>query len=1137
MSPMPGYDQLIAQLSAMRRKAITLTWASHVGMLLAVLSFAFVALTLIMALAVPSVTLRVAIVGLIGAGILGVLVYSVLKSTVLAPKPTQLALAVERRHPELKNRLIASLQLANHARNNPEKYSLALVDLTIRQATELCREYDFNRALDRERVKRSARWAGLGLGAALILSILFPGLSMRSFEAYSNPTTDFAAPIPYALQVEPGSVEAVKFDDFKITARVSGQKLPKTVSIHLRTLDGDWRMMDPVPPVGVGATNVGSGNEELEFRQVVPQIKHDFEYYVTAGELISPTYTVTAVDRPRVNALRVEVFPPKYTGVPPTVFDENDGAINAPVGSVVKMRLESNRDLATAEMKFSDGDSEPLEVKSKSASVEFTVTKNRSYHFQLVDQSGRTNPHPIEYPIVAREDRAPSVEIAFPGHNVDLDDNMAVDLKVVARDDYGFSKLTLHTRWMSEGRERAVRTFEIPGVPMQGERLETGYFFDLAAWGMLPEDVIYYYVEVTDNDQVNGPKSATSKTYTVRLPSLDEMIAEYENERDRGIQSLEEVFQGEWELNKKIEELRREIASEQEINWEKQTELKDLAAKGQELEQQLDDIAAKMQENLEQAQQHRLQSLEMLQKMAEAQQLFQEVATEEMKEAMRKLQEAMDKLDPNEVQRALNEMQLTTEEMLERLDRTIAYFKRLQAEQKVDAFVRRLEEMLKQQQSINEETANTPKEQLPDLAPAEDRLKDNFEEFAAEVAAAESLLTANNVADPQKVSQFCQSAGQCQAPQKMQQTSQNMKDQDQQGAQKSGGESEKEMAALLEEMKEFQSQMASRLQEQVARELREALDKAMYLSEGQETILSNTEQLDPSSLSLRDLAAEQEALRSATQRLSQEIGEIAKKSTCLGGGLGQSINQSLEQMGSAAQSLSERRGSAARHAQGDALYGLNSAAQQIIEGMNKNKQQCNNPSSGMCDNPGKQGAFGKMQSLAQRQGRLNQQMPGHGAQGSQPGGMSESEREALSRLKAEQEAIRKGVEEVHSDIGDDQGDMLGRLDKLAEEMKRVVEALEKSEVTEETLERQRKIYTRMLDFQHSLEKQDYKEQRKARFGEDVLRASPGPLDDMRGLTDEDYERILTRYQEEGYPPEYEETIKEYFRALVEQRGQ
>ena len=1133
MSPMPGYDQLVARLRDMRRRAITLVWASHLGILLAIVSIAFVALTLVLALAVPSTGIRVGIVSLMGLITLGVLVYAITRSTILAPKYRQLALAVEREHPELKNRLIASLQLAEHVRANPEHYSLALVDLTIQQATEMCREYDFAQALarDRMRVKRSARWAGIGLGAAMLLGILFPNLAMRSWEAYSNPMTDYSKPIPYALQVEPGSVEAVKFDDFNITVRVNGRDIPKRMTIHHRSTDGDWRTIGPVAAVSTAITHNDDGTDNAEFRQVIPQIKHNFEYYVTAGDLQSPTYTVTAVDRPRVIGLRLEVYPPEYTGLKPTVFDENDGAINTPVGSTVKMRLESNRKLATAAMTYSDGHADPLEVHGTAGTIEFKATKNGSYHFTLVDESGRTNPHPIEYPIVARPDRDPSVEITFPGHNADLDDNMAVDMKIVARDDYGFSKAVLHTRWMSEGRERATRDFDIEGANQRGERLDLGYFWDLADWGLMPEDVIHYYVEVTDNDRVTGPKTAQSKTYTVRLPSLDEMIAEYEQERDASLTDLDKVFQGDRELSRQIEELRRDLAQQNEIDWDKQKELKDLAAKGQDLNQKLDDIAQDMQQQLDQAQSKRLQTQEMLQKMAEAQQLFNEVATDEMKEAMRKLQEAMEKLDQNEVKRALDEMQLSMQDLLDRLDRTLSYLKKLQAEQKVDAFVRRLEEMLAQQQSLNKDASNSNKEDLPNLAPPQDRLKDNFNDFASELAAAESMLTENQVADPAKVNQLCESAGQCNAPQNMQKTSQAMQQQNKSGAEKSGADSEKDLAALLDQMKDFQQQMASKQQEQIAKELRQALDKTFYLSDEQEELLNKTGELDATSLSLRDMAAEQEAIRSATERLAQDVNEIAKKSTCLGGGLSQSVGQSLSKMGSAAQSLSDRRGSAAQHQQGDALYGLNSMAQQIIDGMDKNSGQCDK--GGMCDNPGKQGAFGKMQSLSQRQGRLNQQMPGH--EESASGGMSPSERQQLARLKAEQQSIQKGVEDIHSDVGD-QRDMLGRLDKLADEMKRVVEDMEKGEVTSETRERQRRIYTRMLDFQQSLEKQDYKDERKARFGQDIQRSSPGPLDALRGLTDEEYDRLLTRYQEEGYPPEYEETIKEYFRALVDSRG-
>ncbi|MEW5873735.1 MAG: DUF4175 family protein [Candidatus Zixiibacteriota bacterium] len=1134
MSPMPGYDQLVARLRDMRRRAIAFEWGAHLGLVVALLAGAFVALTIVMALAVPSVVVRVAIVSILGLAVVGVLALAVVKSTLMAPRYSSLALAVEKQHPELKNRLIASLQLADRARANPEHYSLELVDLTIRQATQLSDTYDFARALDRARLVRSARWAGIGLGAALVLSLLFPGLASRSWEAYSNPLTDYAAPIPYELSVEPGSVEAVKFDDFQISAHVTGAELPRTATVHVRMAGGDWRLVGPISPVPTAVKAAAPGTAETrEFRATLPQIKHDFEYYVAAGERTSETYTVAAVDRPRVSSLRLELFPPKYTGLPTQVIDENDGAINAPVGTTVKMRLESNRRLARASLAYSDGPEHTMEVRSQGATAEFTVEKNRSYHIVLVDESGRTNPHPIEYPITAIADRDPSVEIALPGHNADLDDNMAVDLKVVARDDYGFSKLTLHTRWMSEGRERAVREFEIPGVPALGERLEAAYFWDLAVWGLLPEDVIHYYVEVADNDRVAGPKTAQSRTYTVRLPSLDEMIAEYEDERDADIDALDKILQGEFELSERIKDLQRELAHDPKIDWNRQQELENLSARGEQLEKELGEIAESMQEQVQKAQANKLQSMELIQKMMEAQQLFNEVATEEMKEAMRQLQEAMKNLDPEEVQRALAQMDLSQEELLERLDRTLAYLKKLQAEQKVDAMVRRLEEMVNQQNAINDETAKTPESGLPDIAPSEERLKESFDELASDMEKAESLLTEPQIAEPNAVNQFCQSAKKSAAPQHMKQTAQNMSNKDKSGSESEGQKSSEALQALLDEMKEFQNQMSSRQQEQMAAELREALDKALYLSEEQEGLLDQTQQMDPNSLSLRDYAAEQEALRAATERLAGEIGEMAKQSTCMGGGIGQGLSRSVDRMQQSAQSLSDRRGASARSMQREALFELNNAAQEIVKSMEKNSGQCNNPSQGMCENPGKAGAMGKMSALSQQQGRLNQQMPGN--DGQSQAGMSQSERDQLSRLKAEQQAIQQGVEQMHSEVGD-QRDLLGRLDKLAEEMKRVVEDMDKGNVTQETRDRQRRIYSRMLDFQHSLQKQDYKDERKAQFGQDVMRSSPAELDNAHGLTDEEYDRLLTRYQEEGYPKEYEETIKAYFRALVESRG-
>jgi hypothetical protein len=143
-----------------------------------------------------------------------------------------------------------------------------------------------------------------------------------------------------------------------------------------------------------------------------------------------------------------------------------------------------------------------------------------------------------------------------------------------------------------------------------------------------------------------------------------------------------------------------------------------------------------------------------------------------------------------------------------------------------------------------------------------------------------------------------------------------------------------------------------------------------------------------------------------------------------------------------------------------------------------------------------------------------------------------SQQEALKRIAGEQGAIRKSVQELQREFGDKK-QIRGRLENLGNEMKNVVEALEQGGVGDETLERQRRIYQRMLDFQLSLERQDYSEERRAESAEQILRKGPGQLDTALRLESESYEKRLQKFLQEGYPAEYETLIKDYFKAIME----
>ena len=88
------------------------------------------------------------------------------------------------------------------------------------------------------------------------------------------------------------------------------------------------------------------------------------------------------------------------------------------------------------------------------------------------------------------------------------------------------------------------------------------------------------------------------------------------------------------------------------------------------------------------------------------------------------------------------------------------------------------------------------------------------------------------------------------------------------------------------------------------------------------------------------------------------------------------------------------------------------------------------------------------------------------------------------------------------------------------------------EVGQETIERQLKIYSRMLQASRSLQRRDFTEQRRAKTANDIFAAPPalpnGLFDDRGDLEDR-----LRQYLSEDYPPQYEQQIKAYFKALLQ----
>lgn len=171
-----------------------------------------------------------------------------------------------------------------------------------------------------------------------------------------------------------------------------------------------------------------------------------------------------------------------------------------------------------------------------------------------------------------------------------------------------------------------------------------------------------------------------------------------------------------------------------------------------------------------------------------------------------------------------------------------------------------------------------------------------------------------------------------------------------------------------------------------------------------------------------------------------------------------------------------------------------------------------------------------MQQLLQEELSLQQELQRlikHGNAGQ----WTMEEQATMARLAAEQ----RKMEELAKQIADEASgthELMGKLDDLAGKMEDIAKQLDEGKLDRELMERQEQILTRMLDSQRSMRERDYKRERTSTAAGDVKALAPDTWKEQVNDTEILLKMIQRGMQEKG-PAEYEELIREYFRALSE----
>ena len=959
----------------------------------------------------------------------------------------------------------------------------------------------------------------------LFLFLVFPGSMSEAALKVIYPTKSFEKPLPLTLTNHSGDRVILKNEKIKLEGSYEGIR-PQRLWLMIETtnMNEDSTIQEKLEiPLSSGKN----------YFYEIMNVKNSFSYWFSAEigvvpfkdkNVLSSRGKVRVKERPYIRNLQIKLNYPEYTQLPDQLLAPNDGEINALKGTSINVEIEANKILADANIIFQDSSTIPLKIFENRGVGKFVVRQDGEYKINIMDQDSISNYQPVQYSIFALEDEKPFVEIAKPGQDLDLGDELKISMLMNIRDDFGFSKLSLKGNLIRAGsNDTTDLNIELPFQYLDKGKAVSESMWDLYPYYLTPEDYIEYYAEVLDNDRISGPKPARSRSFIIRLPSIMDMMEQSGEKVTEQLERTGEIVKNSSELHKKLEEVNRELKRENELTWERKKELKEQLDTQKESLNKLEHIQKNLQKIVNDLDSKKMLSAETLEKYFELQQMFRDLATPKIMEAMNKLQEALEKSDINQVKKALEEFSLSIDEFEKSIERTYELFKQVQLEQKMDEINKLAEKITEGQKQINkslEEKNEIDKNQLGNkennLEKETDFLKEKIENTQKDF----QEMVSNQLNDLKKAQEFLENS---QISEQMSQLQQQLYSGNMQQAQKSGQNIQTQMEMLQSMLQQAKQNMAQMQKQELIQEMQKVTQDMLKASYQQEDLSEQSNRTDMASSQINDIARKQAQMRENAVRIIKQLVDISKKTFYLSPQMNQTMSSLMQNMESSLGDLENRDLRNAAKAQKKAMADLN----QAILAMQSSMGQLSQSSSAS----GFEQFMQQLQQMAGQQGQVNQQ--GMSLLNQLGEGKPQLSSDVLARLAAQQEMIRQSLNELNNEMGH-RGDVLGRLDDLGKEMEEVVKKLQQNQFDRKVVERQEGILSRLLDAQKSIREKEYSKKREAEREDKIIVKSPPELEKVLFNREDRLQKELIQALKEGYSSEYKDYIKLYYEILSRQ---
>jgi len=1022
---------------------------------------------------------------------------------------------------DVKDKLINILQLKrldNEIENKTDETSIQLVEAGINQKISEIKLVPFLNAINIKSNIKYLKFIFIPLFIILFIFILKPDIITNASVRIVNYNTYYEKPAPFSYFIKNSKLETLQFSDFELIVELKGDEIPSQVYI---IIDGIKFLMEK--------------QNTITYKYIFKNIQKNTDFQLFAADIVSKPYKINVIPKPIITNFNIELLYPPYTKKNNEII-ENNGDIVVPFGTKIIWNFVTRE---TLELKFllDDKNINPKKEKNQIFSISHIALKNFFYSVKPISKNYKLSDS-IVYSVNVVTDAYPDISIEEAKDTVS---DMISFFRGNIKDDYGFTKLNFHYKIKNQNDStiNIENEYNIP-INQNSNQQDFYYYFDLNTLNIKPGDEITYFFEVFDNDAIKGPKATKSQPMLYKAPTLKELEKQTEEKNKQLISQIEKTIFDANKLNKQIKDINKKLIDKKNLTWEDRKQIKDLLEKHEDIKESVEQIKLINKENNTKENRFKNINEEIVKKQEQLEKLFENIINEEMKKMFEELQKLMENLDKNKINEMLDKMKMNAEDISKQLDRNLELFKQIEFEKKLTESIEKLYKLANEQQKLADDTELRNKK-TDELLKKQNELNQEFDDIRKKF---DDLEQKNK--ELENPSEFKRDINKENLINQEQKNSSDALKEGKSGkATKSQKNAAQQMKELAEKMQDMQMESEMQQMGEDVETIRAILKNLIKISFKQENLLNKTqitsvrdpkyqEVINEQNLIKDDLKMVEDSLIALSKRQIRVQQIINKEISDINNNIEKLLNDLLAMNTISYINSIQNQNAISR--QQYIMTSVNNLALLLNESMENMKNEMNSmkkksgKGNSSCTKPG----IGKnsqksMKSMRQLQEELNKQIE-QLKKGNKPDGQKTTQSQILSeqlaKMAAQQEAIRRQMQQYIEELKKNGEKPSNSLNDLMNQMEKTETELVNKIISQETLNRQKEILTRLLEHEKAEQKRDQEERRESNEAKDQKFSNPNSFFQYNRLKANEQEILKT--VQPAFNNYYKTKVNEYF---------